>query len=301
MATSSSIATAPEPWILLPLIYARRPEGVYSEYDQSLSSGAVSTFARGLRGGERAYDDELRAFVERLYERAGADGTRYFVDKTPRYSLIVDDVIALFPDAKFVFLWRNPLAVAASIMDSFAGGRWNLHFCKIDLYEGLDKLVTARTDNVDHSHALRYEDLVADPMATMAGLGAYLDVEFAQDELRSFNDVRLEGLGDPTGIERYHEVSAESVHAWRSTMANPLRKQWCKRYVRWIGASRLASMGYDLDELVQSLDEVATTPRFIASDIARRLYGATWSAAEPGMLRDKARRLRERRRLYPHP
>jgi hypothetical protein len=31
-------------------------------------------------------------------------------------------------------------------------------------------------------------------------------------------------------------------------MAGPLRQAWCRRYLRWLGAERLALMGYDHDE-----------------------------------------------------
>ena len=82
-----------------------------------------------------------------------------------------------------------------------------------------------------------------------------------RDLLTSFSDVRLEGsMGDPTGVHRYDTISEEPLEKWRSTLANPYRKRWCREYLRWIGGERLAVMGYELDELLAELDELGTLP-----------------------------------------
>jgi hypothetical protein len=47
-----------------------------------------------------------------LYTRAAGEA-RYFLDKTPRYHYVVDDLFRVFPEAKTIFLWRNPLAIVA--------------------------------------------------------------------------------------------------------------------------------------------------------------------------------------------
>jgi hypothetical protein len=44
----------------------------------------------------------------------------------------------LFPDAKFIFLWRQPLAVAASMIEAFGDGRWNLERYAVDLWDGVE-------------------------------------------------------------------------------------------------------------------------------------------------------------------
>ena len=80
-----------------------------------------------------------------LYEQA-AGGATWFVDKTPRYHLVVDEIMELFPDARFVFLWRHPLAVAASMIESFGRGHWNLDRYGVDLYGGVDRLVAAQAE-----------------------------------------------------------------------------------------------------------------------------------------------------------
>src|SRR5687767_5281478 len=67
LAAHPAITTASEPWILLPLIYAYRRGGAYTEYNHVLGSSAVRGFAAQLTGGRGAFDAALRDFVLRVY------------------------------------------------------------------------------------------------------------------------------------------------------------------------------------------------------------------------------------------
>jgi hypothetical protein len=53
LAAHDGVATAAEPWILLPQIYALRTEGAYAEYGHALATRAIGDFARNLDGGEQ--------------------------------------------------------------------------------------------------------------------------------------------------------------------------------------------------------------------------------------------------------
>lgn len=292
------MATVSEPWILLPPLYARRSEGVYAEYDHGLAKGAVDDFVDALPGGSADYDAAVRAFAEELYSRAGKPDATYFLDKTPRYHLIVKDVLRVFPDARFVFLWRNPLAIGASIMNTYAAGHWNLYLCKVDLFDGLAALVDAYRANEDRVYALQYEDLVAAPERELRAVCDYLELPWTDTVLTDGDTVELAGrLGD----RRRAPVSPEPPGRWQAAFANPLRRRWAQRYLAWVGEDRLATMGYALDDLLAALD--ADPPGFngVASDAARMLYGVVWSGFEPVLVRDKLRRLRDWRGIHAHP
>ena len=68
-------------------------------------------------------------------------------------------------------------------------------------------------------------------------------------------------------------MSREPLEKWKAQMANPLRKAWAKRYLRWIGAERLAIMGYDLEALLAEVDAIPLKLRSTASD-ARHVAAA---------------------------
>jgi hypothetical protein len=290
LATHPEIATTSEPWLLLPQLYALRETGAAAEYGHRTAARAIADFCDSLPGGRDDYLDEVRRSVLALYERA-AGGAGWFLDKTPRYHLVVDDITALFPDARFVFLWRNPLAVAASMIESFGRGHWNLDRYDVDLHGGLDRLVEAYGRHDPRAVAVRFEDLVSDPVAGTRTVFELLELDPGEAAAESFAGTSLHGrMGDRTGTASYTEISGQPVDRWRTTMANPLRRRWCAAYLRSIGPERLAAMGYDFDGLSQAVDGLGAGPRGVLSDVARRLDGRRRSRRAARLLHPGRRR-----------
>jgi len=133
LATAPEVSTASEPWILLPLLYALRPSGAAAEYDHQVMTQGVHDLLAQVPNGRELYLAEVKRLALDLYTAAAAPGSRFFVDKTPRYHLIAADLLEMFQDAPFAILWRNPLAVVASTVKSWAGGRWAVHRWHVDL------------------------------------------------------------------------------------------------------------------------------------------------------------------------
>ena len=293
------IATVAEPWILLPLLYSLKEKGSYTEYNHQYTNIAINDFCRELPNGKDDYLAAISHFARELYDKARKGEERYFLDKTPRYNLVSDEVIKLFPDGKFIFLWRNPLAVAASIIETWGHGSWSLYRFKIDLYEGLEKLIDTFTQHQDTVHAVRYEDLSCNPETEWAAILKYLELDYNPDLLAQFSNVNLEGqLGDKTGVKQYKTVSDEPLEKWKSTFSNPLRKAWCRRYLNWIGQERLSIMGYDLSELLDELAAIPTIPRRILSDAALMSFGAAYCFFEPYATIDKLKTLPDWRNIH---
>lgn len=53
-----------------------------------------------------------------------AAGARVFLEKTPKNALRIPFFRRIFPDARFIFLWRDPRENIASIMEAWRDGRW---------------------------------------------------------------------------------------------------------------------------------------------------------------------------------
>jgi hypothetical protein len=281
LAAHPQVATTSEPWLLLHQLYALRDTGVYAEYDHDLLRQGVQDFAATLPNGLADYRDAIRTFALGLYAKSAGAGARYFVDKTPRYSLVVDEVMEVFPDAKFVFLWRNPIAVVASIMQTWAGGRWNLYRFEHELHEGLANIVAAAQREAPAVHCLRYEDLVTRPAEEASRLFAFLDLPDDGSAVERFSEVQLSGRhGDHAGTGRYAAISGDSLDGWADVMSGRMRKRWCSRYLDWIGDDRLAFMGYDPEQLRASLDAVPTSRAHLGSDVVRGMYGRVRSWRE---------------------
>ena len=265
------VATASEPWLMLPFLYAQRERGAQADYGHFAAAQAIQDFARSLPGGLADYDRELADFARRLYALSAGEGATYFVDKNPRYHLVVDELTRLFPDAKLVFLWRNPLATLGSLLETFVGGRFAPYEFTLDLYGGVDRLTRAWQDHGADAIAVGFERLVHGEEEWRRLFG-YLELDFDPAVLSRFSDLRLPGrFGDPTGVERYAEISEEPLDKWRSSLAGGVRTAWTRRWLRWIGADRMATMGYDLEALLADLQTTPPSNRSSAVDALQLL------------------------------
>lgn len=275
LASHPEISTTSEPWLLLPFLYAVRERGTFTEYGEVPAARAIQDFVERLRGGEAEYEELLRDFVMRLYAGASKTESIYFLDKTPRYHYVVEDIFRVFPEGKFIFLWRNPLAVTASIVDTWADGKWSLGRWRRDLFGGLARLIAAYEAHADHAYAVRFEALIADHPEAWRGLFEYLGLAFDPSTLSLPASTDQHGrMGDKSGTHRYEGLSQEPLEKWKSSLAGPLRIRWCKEYLRWIGERRLEVMGYDASELLRSLDSLPRGRAFVVSDVVRMTYGA---------------------------
>jgi hypothetical protein len=301
LAAHEAIATASEPWVLLPYLYTLRERGVYAEYNHRVLVRAVEDFCDVLPHGREDYVGEIRELALRLYRKASPAGTRYFLDKTPRYHLVSDEIIAAFPEGRYLLLWRNPLAVVASLIETWSAGKWNLYRFKVDLFDGIENLFRTYEDHEDRVHAVRYEALITRPQEIWGGVFRYLGLPFDGSVLSRFGDVELAGRwGDHSGAERYAGMSREPLEGWKRVLNNPVRKAWCRRYLRWIGRERLAVMGYDLDALTAELDAVPMSYRRVGSDLGRGCWGLLRDVSEPHILRHKILKLPAWNRIHVH-
>ena len=291
LAVHEAIATTTEPWVLLPLVYARRRNGSFSEYSQWRSFIAHEDFARSLPGGAAQDRQELATYVRRLYRAAAGPEPAYFLDKTPRYSLIAEDLLELFPDAGFIYLWRNPVAAAASMMQTWAGGRWNLDEHAVDFYRGLPRMIAAQQVHPDRIHCVQYERLLTDPHGTLEDVFRAIGLGYDPSITDRFADVTLEGrFGDQRGVKAYRTVSRDPLEKWKPTMGNAIRRRWARRYLRWLGWERLAVMGYDMDALLDELNSAPRNTRFLLSDAVRRATSRFTAVFDPNLL--QSRRMR---------
>jgi hypothetical protein len=301
LASHPAISTRSETWILLPAVYALRANGTFAEYSHRTALQAMTAFCEELPGNRQAYLDAVATMAMALYQQVSDADATYFLDKTPRYQLIVDELLEMFPSVTPIVLWRNPLAVVASMLETWSAGRWRPYLHKIDLFEGVERLTAAIDAQPSRFITVRYEDLVAEPSVEVGRLLGALGLEVDPSCVEQFSSVQLRGpVGDKLGVQTYSQVSAQSLDRWKATMASPIRKQWCRRYLSWLGRRRLQLMGYELDQLRAELDAIPSRAAPLPSDVAWSAHGVMWSAFEPQIMRHKLARLPAWRRVMSH-
>jgi hypothetical protein len=286
------IATTSEPWLLLPLCdLLEHRFRTFSVYGHELAVNAVHEFAATLPEGEEALKQGVHDLVLSLYDQAAGPEARYFLDKTPAYSLICDQIVELFPEGRFVWLVRHPLAVVASLLETFAEGKWYLYRKHHELFTGLTMLHACHARDPERILKVNYEELLADPEAQMQRIYQHLGVAPEAGGWQQFAGVDLQGtMQDPTGTRAYRELSSQPLAKWHAAFANPFRQWWARRYLRWIGRERLAAMGYDLDRLLAELAAVPTSFEGMAGDMLRHAYGSwriRWQSDVASMMRSR--------------
>jgi len=300
IASHTDVATVSETWLLLPLFYLTKTETGCSEYGARLATIGIQEVFDKLEGGESEYRKEIANLTHRIYSKLSRNKEKYFLDKTPRYHLIADEIIEAFPNAKFIFLWRNPLAVVSSIITIWGNNRWNLYRFHIDLYKGIQNLIKTYDKHKTRAIGLQYEALLQDPELEIGKILDYLELSSDELEIEKFVDIRLTGpLGDKSGTREYRDISRVPLEKWKKQLNNPIRKMWCRRYLKWIGSTRLNSIGYDMDLLQGELSRTRNSFKYVLSDLIRMIYGYFFRILDIPILRSRLGMLRRRKRIYP--
>ncbi|MDC0956437.1 sulfotransferase [Flavobacteriaceae bacterium] len=255
LMSHNDITSVAEPWILLPQIYSLKKEGTLSEYSSLTAYSAAKDFINNLPQKENDYNASLKKFVSDLYEKQCRNNERYFLDKTPRYYLIIDEIVNLFPEAKFIFLFRNPVHVYASVVTTWGNNRFNkIRSSYDDIVLGSKLLSEGYLKHKDKSLSVNYENFVTDFETELKRITDYLDLEFSESMLHNFQTQDTKGsLGDPTGINKYASISSQSINNWKGVFNSGLRKRFALILLNKIDSKDLETQGYSKPQITKEI------------------------------------------------
>lgn len=248
------IDALPEPWFMLHLLYGMRPAGLAAEYDASTAQRALTDYLSAVGGGRQLFIRSVRAAALSLYgdalRRSGKD---LFLDKTPRYYLIAEELRETFPKARFIFLVRNPLGVLASMLQPLRGD-WTalrrldrMH----DLITAPRNIARAATTLDERAALVRYEDLVRDVEDTLSQLFTQLGIEDVKG-LGTYRPVEST-LGDTKSVTRHTTPVTDYVDRWKGDLGSPDKRDLAMSYLNALGAELLEGFGYSYRDLVHQL------------------------------------------------
>ncbi len=311
LGAHSAVCAPEEPHLITPLAHLGYYESVEAApYDPIITRTAARALVAGLPGGEDAYLAALRALTDSLYAgllEAGGNGARLLLDKTPAYALSLDFLSRLYPQARYVVLTRNPLAVWSSYVDSFFDGDDAVAHRHNPL---LERYVPAIARFVRESATpmvrIQYENLVQEPEKNIRQLCAFLDLEFEPGmvEYGSAPDAKGEsarGLGDPTNVARESRPTTGSLSKWaRAAVGRPERLALYEQILARLTDEDLEVWGHPRGELAAQLAAIdpagrrAPRARLTRYALERRLLVALRRRVTPdGFLGRLLRRIRE--------
>jgi hypothetical protein len=252
----TSLVFSSEPWIMLNPVYGTRTAGIETEYDVQWANLGVSEFLEHYTDGPEVYDDAIRAFANTIYANAIAKaGGQRFIDKTPRYVLIIDDLIRLFPAAKFIFLLRNPLSVLSSIVNTqIQDDLWGLENFSEELLRGPVSILQGIETLGDKAVVVRYEDFVSAPEKNLEKICASLNLEYEPGMTEYDNSNAIQGrMQDRTGVTQFTQPDKSRAESWRDLLNNAQQTHFAQCYLRTLGRDTLDAFGYSYDDLTTAV------------------------------------------------
>jgi hypothetical protein len=146
---------------------------------------------------QQSFLDLIKGLYKWLGEKSNAPGN-WLGDKTPLNTLNLGILHNAFPKAKFIFLERDPVDVVQSYLEAGlyqnagdAADRWRR---SLKCWQSFRKLKSEK-DFLE----LRYEDLVADPIAALEKIGN----QFCIPERKEEKKIEPTALGD-VGSRQHH-------------------------------------------------------------------------------------------------
>ena len=257
LSNHPDVATTAEPWVLLPLIDMKKGDSL-SKFSSETSTKAINNFSKKVESGPN-YNELLANFVLSLYKGAATNSALYFVDKPPRYYYIIDEIIELFPKAKFIFLFRNPVQVFSSILTTWNNNSFSkLYRNKDDLLLGPVLLSQDYDKYKNISISIDYQELVTNNEACCKKLHDYIGLSGDWQQLVGLNDntFALDEMGDPTGQYKYKNITCEPLQKWHEIFNNKLRKWYLKKYIKSLGENVARSHHYSITSLLEEIDNI---------------------------------------------
>lgn len=261
IAGHPAVGSTAEPWILLPPIYAVRENGLQAEYGTQSGYVGLTQFLERLTDGPDRYLSAVRAMALELYGAFLEEHRKErFLDKTSRYYLIVPELVRMFPEARYVILVRNPLAVLASYLDVMVRAEWRgLGSAPIrqDLLRGYPLIRDAIEHLGSRVVVVRYEALVGEPEHTVRGLCERLRLEYVASMLDYGVRGVLPGrLVDPKSIRRHSRPVTGYTDTWRRRFGSPAEAELARAFLAHLGRPLVEELGYGYDELDAGLPPV---------------------------------------------
>ena len=236
---------------MLPPLYALGHNDLSAAYDVDLARRAQADFLSSLPAGEADFYEGVRRMYSYLYQRAlSSSDKHYFLDKTPRYYLICSELARVFPEAQFIFLLRNPLAVLASILKTWVKQNWPvLRAYREDLLAAPTLLLDGINTIDARSIVVHYEALVRHPSDELQRLCSHLGVDFEP----SLVDYGHPGatrwqFGDRKTVYEQQRPISSHADEWTRSPLSPQEWHLMRDYLHLLGPETIRDLGYSFDE-----------------------------------------------------
>lgn len=240
------LGTTSEPWVLLHMLSLYHPELIKASFDYNVMTEAVlDFFNKSCKSADKQVREQILTVYNNYLENTPY---QYFLDKTPRYYEVLDDIIRLFPAAKIIILLRNPVDVLQSIART-----WKLY-----TYEGLSKFsrdillapkILKKFSEVQKENpnvfTIRFEDLFENENANLRALFNWMNISFEEKYLNYKGNRKADGLfGDKTFSKTSTTLQINKVYTHDINFKDVFWQEFISGYQHYLGSEFLAHLNY---------------------------------------------------------
>ena len=255
LGSHPDIHTMPETWTMLNSLYALKNEGYEAEYNSEWARLAVRDFLHRLPNGESSYYEGVAKMHSYLYQLAlEQSGKKIFLDKTPRYFHIIPELHKTFPEATFIILFRNPLAVLCSMITTWIKG--NEHWSHLSKYQAdlllAPSLLIEATKLIPSSQLIkvRYEDFISQPEKNIREICGALQIKYFPN-LANYDSSERQGFGyseQKKPVGNFGMPDAGNLSRWINELEDPQTWRLVRDYLDMLGETVISEMSYSYTE-----------------------------------------------------
>lgn len=229
LSNHSKISTTSEFWMALPIFYGELSDNIQLEkdvpYNGRTCSRAIFTSLNEYPNYSHMLKKHLAMFYSNLVnDFAEKKDKTFFLDKTPRYYYILDELVNYFPESRIIILYRNPFAVLNSILKTWVkNAPFFLSTYKNDIFLAIEKFRDFRTNCSSNVYHLQYEKFIEDPELEVQKVFDFLKIDYNQDVLNLNTKQKEWEFGDQVSAFKKTFIDKESLNSWKNIRS---AQQW---------------------------------------------------------------------------
>lgn len=241
------IKTTNEPWLLLPTLGWFKPNLIDAKFSVKNTLKALEEFYG--RGEKSAFREKIKEWILLSYGQQLNSPAEFFLDKTPRYYEILDEITEFFPKAKIILLVRDPFSVLASIIRTWKVDSLNaLSPYKRDILYAPSMIneFSKKHATSENIKKILYEDLINDPTGVMKSIYQWIGIGYSEIDLNykpTLESLSGGKMGDKVGVHSYREVNTASLSKWKKMLEISYMKNFFQGYSAFLGENLLAELG----------------------------------------------------------
>ena len=253
------IYSTPEPWFMLSLIFAYKFPNIRNGYNPNFCQ---INFMRYLQKENISLDkvkNKIRNLALDFYSMSKISNDQFFLDKTPRYYHIIDELIDIFPNSKFILLQRNPLSVFASILSYNFKGDWKAlinsddRIC--DLFIAPHAILKHKNYRSNRCIYIKYEDLVEQPDIQMNKIFQFLGVKTPENlcEYKINKKFLNSNSVDKKSLHKHSIPVSKYLYSWKKSINTMMLKKCAYNYLSILGENTITNLEYSFDQILYDL------------------------------------------------